>query len=105
VYVTSVGGLSRNIAVRLAQSRRARDAAVAAVIWAAAEEPTHQAIAAATRACVEIPRPTLVITLDAGRVDLAAIVAPPSLPAPTALTLAYPNAATIASADQPPSDA
>jgi hypothetical protein len=107
VYVTSVGGLSRNISVRLAQSRRARDAAVAAVIWGAAEEPTHQAIAAASRACVEIPRLTLVFTIDTGRVDLAAIVAPPSLPAPTVLTLAYPNAAVILSggADRPPSDA
>ena len=106
VYVTSVGGLSRNISVRLAQSRRARDAAVAAVIWAAAEEPTHQAIAAATRACVEIPRLTLVFTIDAGRVDLAAIVVPPSLPAPSALTLAYPHAGVItAGADAPSTDA
>jgi hypothetical protein len=105
VYVTSVGGLSRNISVRLAQSRRARDAAVAAVIWAGVEEPTHQAIAAASRACIEIPRLTLVFTIDNGHLDLAAIVTPPSLPAPAALTLAWPNAAVIAAgADQPPSD-
>lgn len=105
VYVTSVGGLSHNISVRLAQSRRARHAAVAAVIWTAADEPTHQAVAAASRACVEIPRLTLVITHDHVTVDLAAIVAPPSLPAPPALTLAYPNAPVIlASADQAPND-
>jgi hypothetical protein len=105
LYVTSVGGLSRNISVRLAQSRRARDAAVVAVIWAGAEEPTHQAIAAASRACIEIPRLTLVFTIDNGHVDLAAIVTPPSLPAPAALTLAWPNAAVVtAGAHQSPSD-
>jgi hypothetical protein len=105
VYVTSVGGLSRNISVRLAQSRRARDAAVGAVIWAAVDEPAHQAIAAASRACIEIPRLTLVFTIDNGRVDLAAIVTPPSLPAPAALTLAWPTAAVVAAgSDQPLSD-
>jgi hypothetical protein len=95
VYVTSVGGLSRNIAVRLAQSRRAREATVVAVIWAPGAEPTRQALAAASRACVEIPRLTLVFTTEAGSVDLAAIVTPPSLPAPPVLTLAYPHAPVI----------
>lgn len=96
VYVTSVGGLSRNITVRLAQSRRAREASVAAVIWTVGTESLHQAVAATTRACLDIPRLTLVFTVDGSHFDLAAIVTPPSLPAPPALTLAYPTAQRLA---------
>ncbi len=95
VYLTSVGGLNRNIAVRLAQSRRAREATVVAVIWAPGAEPTQQAIDAASRACVEIPRLTLVLTIEDGSLDLAAIVTPRALPAPPVLTLAYPHAPVI----------
>jgi len=102
VYLTSVGGLSRNIAVRLAQSRRARDATVAAVIWASGAEPTQQAINAASRACVEIPRLTLVFTIEDNSLDLAALIVPPSLPPPPVLTLVYPHAVvTLADANQP----
>ena len=88
VYVTSVGGLSRNVAVRLAQSRRARQASVAVLIWTPGAEPLQHATAAAVRACIEIPRLTLLFTLDAARLDLAATVAPPAIAAPAALTLA-----------------
>jgi hypothetical protein len=95
VYVTSVGGLSRNITVRLAQSRKAREAVVAAVIWTIGTESLQQAIAAATRACLDIPRLTLVFTIDADRIGLAAAITPPSLPVPTALTLAYPAALLV----------
>ncbi len=95
VYVTSVGGLSRNIIVRLAQSRRAREASVAAVIWTVGTEPLQQAIASTTRACLDIPRLTLVFTIDGSAFDLAAIVTPPSLPAPPTLTLAYPAALVV----------
>jgi hypothetical protein len=95
VYVTSVGGLSRNIIVRLAQSRRAREASVAAVIWTVGTEPLQQAIASATRACIEIPRLTLVFTIDGSAFDLAAVITPPPLPAPPALLLAYPTAQHI----------
>ena len=98
VYVTSVGGLSRNISVRLAQSRRGRDATVAAVIWSEDSEPLALAVAATTRACLDVPRLTLVFTLDGSHVDLAAIVTPPSLPAPTALTLAFPSATVVVAA-------
>ena len=52
-------------------------ATVVAVIWAPGAEPTQQAINAASRACVEIPRLTLVFTIEDGSLDLAAIVAPP----------------------------
>jgi hypothetical protein len=46
-----------------------------------------------------------VFTIDNRRVDLAAIVTPPSLPAPAALTLAWPTAAVVAAgSDQPLSD-
>jgi hypothetical protein len=58
-------------------------------------EPTEHAISAAKRACAEIPRLTLVFTVDGGCPDLAAIVVPPSLPAPPVLTRAYPGAAVI----------
>ena len=101
VYLTSVGGLSRNVAVRLAQSRRAREATVVAVIWAPGAEPTQQAINAASRACVEIPRLTLVFTIEDGSLELAAIVTPPALPAPPVLTLAYPHAPVILARAQP----
>jgi hypothetical protein len=105
VYVTSVGGLSRNITVRLAQSRRAREAVVTAVIWTLGSEPLQQAIASATRACVEIPRLTLIFTLDGTAFDLAAIIAPPSLPAPAALTVAYPTAQHVhANLESPSAD-
>ena len=103
VYVTSVGGLSRNIAVRLTQSRRAREATVVAVIWATGAEPTQHAINAASRACVEIPRLTLVFTIGDGRLDLAAIITPLAVPAPPLIALAYPDAAVVLpDADQPP---
>ena len=95
VYVTSVGGLSRNITVRLAQSRRAREASIAAVVWTSGTEPLQQALAATTRACLDIPRLTLVFTLDGATVALAAIVTPPWLPAPPILTLAYPGALLV----------
>lgn len=95
VYVTSVGGLSRNIAVPLTQSRRAREATVAAIIWTPGGEPIGHAIAAASRACLDNSRPTLIFSLDTSRLDLAALILPPSLPAPSALTIAYPTAAII----------
>jgi hypothetical protein len=105
VYVTSVGGLSRNIAVRLTQSRRAREATVAVIIWTPGGEPTGQAIAAASRACHESPRPTLIFSHDTNRLDLAALILPPSLPAPAALTIAYPAASVVVAGAAPTSDA
>lgn len=100
IYVTSVGGLSRNVAVRLVQSRRAREATVAALIWTPSTEPIAQAISAAARACVDLPRLTLVFATHADQFDLAAIVTPPSLPVPAALTLAYPTAALVPAVPQ-----
>lgn len=101
VYVTSVGGLSRNIAVRLAQSRRAREATVAVVVWAAGAEPLQQALSAGARACAETPRLTLIFTIRGGDFDLAAIVSPALLPAPDALTLAYPDARVVNATTEP----
>ena len=102
VYVTSVGGLSRNIAVRLIQSRRARSASVAAVIWTPDTEPLRHAVNAAARACQDTPRLTLVFVLDGEDLQLAAIVLPSTLPAPPALRLAYPAAAVVAADQQRP---
>jgi hypothetical protein len=104
VYVTSVGGLSRNITVRLAQSRKAREAAIAAVIWTIGTESLQQAIAATTRACLDISRLTLVFTVDGEHVGLAAAVTPPSLPVPTALTIAYPSAQLVPADASSPAD-
>jgi hypothetical protein len=94
VYVTSVGGLSRNIAVRLSQSAKARKATVAAIVWADSSEPIGRAITCLQRASHATGRLHLLLTPTPHGVDLHAIVAPHHIAIPPALRDAYP-AATI----------
>ncbi len=96
VYVATVGGLSRNVGVRLTQSRAARSAEVAAVMWTGGHgEPVDRAVNAAIRACRETPRLTLIFADQGSGMTLVAIVKPKGHPVPNALATEYPAASVF----------